>query len=220
MAYFDNWLLFCVLFGLLLIVTFIMMRQSENFYTKDPIVRKFSIMEVEVPATYKELTNIIKGLYSLPQEESQKSLNSLKGQLLLDFIFMPLAYGSIFFLCFRVAHKMQLSAGRLVFIVLAFLQVLPLICDIIENIYLLGKIKSLRQENDVRDLNQSKIQEKKHKRYLWMEAAKWGISLTATVCAISAICYFWLTGNYTSSSLYFMLIVLAEAFLFWLLAKF
>jgi hypothetical protein len=30
-----------------------------------------------------------------------------------------------------------------------------------------------------------------------MEAIKWGTALTATVCALSAICYFWLTGGYS-----------------------
>src|SRR2546430_11247583 len=92
----NVWLLFTVFFGLFLIITFIMMKQSQNFYTKDVIVRKFSIMELQIPASSKELFNLIKGLYDLPSVESQKSIKALKGQLKLDFLFMPLAYGSIF----------------------------------------------------------------------------------------------------------------------------
>lgn len=209
MAYIDNWLLFSILFGLLLIVIIIMKKQSENFYTKDPIVRKFSIMELEVPATPKELANIIKGLYDLPDTKSGKSIKALKEQLKIDFLFMPLSYGCIFLLCWRVANKMQLDFGYYLFKGLAFIQLVPLICDIIENIYLLGKIRQ-----DVKETI-----EKKHKQYLWMEAVKWGIALTATVCSVSAVCYFWLTGNYSVTSFFYLLIILVEIVIFLIVVK-
>src|SRR3954463_7106466 len=101
--YLNNWLLFTVAFTLLLIVSLIMQKQSDNFYTQDVIVRKFSIMELEMPATSRELYNLVSGLFRLPPDESRRSLRALRGQLWLDFLFMPLAYGSIFLLCWRVA---------------------------------------------------------------------------------------------------------------------
>ncbi len=207
---FDNWFLFTVFFSLLLIVLFIMMKQSQHFYTKDPIVRKFSIMELEVPATPKELKNLIKGLYELSPKEAEKSVAALLSQLKLDFLFMPLAYGSIFLLSWRVANKMQLNFGYYIFIGFAFLQIVPWVFDIIENVYLINKIKRDVKETD----------EKKHKQYLLMEAAKWGIALTATVCSISAVCYFWLTGNYSSTSFWYLLIFLTETIIFILGVKF
>ena len=92
---------------------------------------------------------------------------------------------------------------------LAFIQLVPLIYDIIENIYLLGKIRQDIKETD----------EKKHKQYLWMEATKWGIALTATVCSVSAVCYFWLTGNYSVTSFYYLLIILVEIVIFLIVVK-
>ena len=208
-TYFDNWLSFTILFGLLLIVTFIMMKQSRNFYTKDVVIRKFNIMELEMPATPTELMNIIKGLYLLPPLQSKKSISALRAQLKLDFLFMPLAYGTIFLLNWRVAHKMQSQPGYYMFLAFAFLQLVPWVCDIIENIYLLGKIKP----------EPGMTNEKKHKNYLIMEGAKWGITLTAVVCSVSAAAYFWLTGNYSSGSFYFLLIVLVEVIIFLIAVK-
>jgi len=186
------------------------MKQSRQFYTKDPVIRKFSIMELEVPATPKELVNLVTGLYKLPDPQSARSVAALKGQLKLDFLFMPLAYGSVFLLGWRVANKMQLSIGYYVFISLAFLQIVPWICDIIENIYLLGKIS--------KDVKESSV--KLHQQYLWMEVAKWGIALTTAVCCMSAIGYFWLTGNYSETSLRYLWIFLAEIIVFLLAVKF
>ncbi len=209
-TYFDNWLVFAIVFGLLLIVSFVMMKQSLNFYTKDVVVRKFSIMELEVPATAKELVNCIKGIYLLPPAQAAKSISALKAQLRIDFLFMPLAYGSVFLLCWKVAHKMQFQFGHYVFLALAFLQLVPWVCDIIENLYLLKKISPEPKETDA----------KTHKNYLRMEAAKWGIALTAVVCALSAVCYFWLTGNFSSHSFWFLLIGLGELIIFALAKRF
>ncbi|CAN5119498.1 hypothetical protein BH11BAC6_BH11BAC6_01390 [soil metagenome] len=209
--YLNNWLLFAIFFGLMLLLTFIMMLQSRQFYTKDVIVRKFSIMELEVPASPKELVHIIKGLSLLPAPQSQKTIAALKAQLKLDFLFMPLVYGSVFFLCWRVAIKMNLHFGHYVFLGFALLQLVPWICDIIENIYLLNKINQGAQVTETTD--------KKHTAYLYMEAFKWGIVLTATACALSAVCYFWLTGSYSATSFNYMLIVLAEIAVFAFIVK-
>jgi len=198
--YFNNWLLFTIAFTLLLVVSFIMQLQSRHFYTQDVIVKKFSIMELEVPATAKELYNIITGLFQLPPDVSARSLRALRRQLWLDFLFMPLAYGCIFLLCWRVAHKMHLFAGYLVFMALAIGQIIPWICDIIENCFLLSQLKP-----DVKAMSEGK-----HRWYLRMEALKWGLALMATVCGIGAVAYFWCTGEYTVDSLRYFAVVIVE----------
>ncbi len=137
--YLNNWLTFTIAFSLLLIITYLMMKQSRHFYTQDVVERKFSIMELEIPATPTELRNLISGLFRLSPEQSQQSLRALRGQLLLDFVFMPLAYGCIFLLCWRVAGKMSFGFGKIVFLAFAFGQALPWICDIIENLFLLSR---------------------------------------------------------------------------------
>jgi len=173
-------------------------------------VRKFGIMELELPATPTELVNLMKGLYLLPAPESQKSISALRTQLKLDFLFMPLMYGSVFLLTWKVAQKMQFPFGHYLFLALAFLQLVSWTCDIIKNVYLLGKIRA----------EPGMSSEKTHKNYLKMEGAKWGITLTAAVCSVSAVFYFWMSGNYSSNSFYFLLIVFGEVIIFIVAAKF
>lgn len=206
--YLDDWLLFAITFALLLFVTTMMSALSLDFYTKDIVLRKFSIMELEIPANPRELVNLIKGLY-LPEPRLKRSVRALKRQLKLDFLFMPLAYGSIFLLCWRVSHKAISPIAQNVFYWFAVLQCIPWICDIIENIYLLRKIHP--------DPVQSS--DRLHKYYLGMEALKWGLSLIAAVSAVSAVCYYWLTGGYTLHSFLYLLIVAGEVILFLVAGK-
>ena len=198
--YLQNWVLFSIVFGMLLLVTFMMMKQSAHFYTVDSVRRKFSILELEIPSKPQELVNVIKGFYLLPTEESKKTLRAVKGQLRLDFLFMPLAYGAIFLLCYRVANKTQIEFGRYIFFALAYLQIIPWICDVIENIFVLNKIKPDPEPSSA----------KVHKTLMIMEGLKWGLALIGTICAIGAIFYFWLSGQYSEHSLIYLGIVAGE----------
>ena len=56
-------MLFCIAFGLMLFFSLIMGLQSRHFYTMDVVKKKFSIMDLELPATPTELVNLIKGLF-------------------------------------------------------------------------------------------------------------------------------------------------------------
>lgn len=206
----SNWSLFCILFGGMLLLTFIMRLQSVHFYTRDVVVRKFSIMELELPSTPKELANLVKGLYRLPEEQSMQAVRALKSQLYTDFLFMPFAYGTVLLFCLHAARKMNTSIGTGLFIILAFLQLLAWLLDIIENIYLLGKIKPAAEESVPAV----------HKAYLIMECCKWGIALGSTICAVAAFFYFWLIGNYNFGSLIYPLILFGEIILFVLAGKF
>ncbi len=198
----------CIAFGLLLVTIFIMHLQSRQFFTLDVVLRKFSIMELEFPASAHELVDVIKGIYALPDFQLQKTIRALKGQLIIDFFFMPAAYASIFLICMQVSSKMS-SIGHWIFAVLAWLQIIPWICDIVENVYLLKKIKP-----------EPAISKKAiHKAYLWLEATKWGIPLLATVCGLSALFYYWVTGNYSFSSLQYLLIIAGEFVLFVVIVK-
>ena len=206
-----SWAFFCVTFGLMLFFSFIMGIQSRNFYTKDGVEKKFSIMELELPASPKELVNLIRGLYRLPEKrESIKAISALRRQLYIDFLFMPFAYGSIFILCMLVSTKMQSSFGFKIFYIFAWAQIIPWLCDIIENIYLLRKMKPHPPVSSVAV----------HKAYLLMECIKWGISLGAAICAVAAICYFWLAGHYEVHSLNYLAIITGEVIVFALMGKF
>jgi hypothetical protein len=202
-----DWNYFCIFFGAMLLISFIMSFQSTNFYTMHVVIRKFNIIDLEFPANARELVTLIRGIFLLPAKLSRKSLHALRKQLYLDFLFMPALYGSIFILCMKVSSKMS-SFGHGLFAVLAWAQCIAWLCDIIEDIYLLKKIRP-----------RTKVSKPAvHMAYMALEICKWGIALTASVCSIAAMFYFWLVGRYSGHSIPYLLIVAAEIIVF-LIAK-
>lgn len=205
----SSWPLVCIFFGIMLFLVLLKRWQSTFLYTKDVVVRKFSILDMEIAATQIELVNIIKGLYQLPDQKRQPSISALKTQLYVNFIFMPFVYGFIALLCLQVSRKMSLAAGTNIFVIFAFLQFVSWLFDIIENIYLLGKIKP----------SVSVSSPKIHKVYLIMESIKWGIALISAICAVAALFYFWLSGNFGAGVLKYLLTFIVEILVFFLLSK-
>src|SRR5689334_4300544 len=102
-----TWLFFCITFCLVQLTTLVMGIQGRKFCTHDGETRKFSILDLEFAANAKEINNIIQGIFSLPNAQALKVVKALKGQLIVDFLFMPAAYGSIFLLCMRTATKLS-----------------------------------------------------------------------------------------------------------------
>ena len=179
----------------------IMGQLSKRFYTNDGTVRSFSVLDLEFAASSTEITSLIKGIYLLPDVvKGRAAVKALKRQLYVDFIFMPAAYGSVFLACHKVGTMLATHWGQAVFAVLAWLQVLPWLCDVLENCYLLGKIVP----------EPSVTPPKYFKLYQFNELIKWGLSLTGAVCSIAALFYFWLAGHFSPGSLVYLLIVVAE----------
>ncbi|MEC5144990.1 hypothetical protein [Chitinophaga sp. 212800010-3] len=200
-----GWTWLCILTAVMLLTSWIMHLQSREFYMLDVVMRKFSILDMQFPATPGELPALIKHIYALPEAARQRTLSALRGQLWVDFLFMPAAYGSIFLLCLEVAAKMPpLSVCASLFSCLGWLQLLAWICDIIENIYLLQKIRP-----DPVPSTQAA-----HRTYQWIEFIKWGVSLTGMVSALSALLFFWVSGQYVTASLIYLLVLAAEAGVF------
>lgn len=191
-----------------LLASLVMSRLHNNYFTLHVFVRKFSLIDLKSPATPLELSTYINGIFLLPKHLQQKSLQSLKGSLYIDFILMPLLYGTIFLLSMLLSQKLS-SRGQLLFEVLAWAQIIAFICGIISNIYLLQKIhpQTKPSSNSVHFLLQI------------IENSKWAVSLSAVVCSISIIVYFWFTGNYLYSSIHFILIIIAEIILFFIVKK-
>lgn len=203
-----SWLYFCLIFGMALICSWIMSLLSTNFYTLHVVIRKFSMIDLEFPASPQELATYIKGIFKLPEALSKKSLRALKTQLYVHFLFIPFAYGALFIACMKVSSKMSYF-GHALFAVLAWIQIIPLIFDILESIYLLKRIKPNPEISNV----------KVHNAYLFLEISKWVIALTAATCCFGAAFYFWLTGMYSINSLHFLLIAVAEIIIFFTLKK-
>lgn len=210
MAFYLNfgWMSFCIVFGAMLLLNYLMSFQSKSFYTEHVVIRKFSMLDLEFPASALELVTYIKGIFKLPAGLAKKTLKALKGQLYFDFIFMLALYGSIFILCMKVSMKLTFF-GHGLFAFFAWLLFIPLLCNIIENIYLLNKIRP--------DPVVSKPAI--HKGYQILQMGKWIIALTAAVCSIAAIFYFWLIGRYSYDSLNYLVITVGEIIIFFILKK-
>jgi len=199
---------FCVIFGLMLLLGAFAKLLSKNFYTLHVFVRKFSILDLEFPDSPLELTTYIRGIFLLPKELSRRSLRSLKSYLYLDFIFIPLVYGSLFLLCLLISNKFTFL-GHYIFLILAWLQIIPFICDATKNFFLLKKIRPDAQ------VSTNVI----HKAYLALEKVKWLLALVATVFSLSALFYFWVTGKYSTGSFRFLIIIIIEIAVFFILRK-
>lgn len=201
----SGWVLFCVAVAVLLLAALAMQYYGEFFVTRDVLVRDFTIFDLEFASTEREIENTLGGIIRLPPDESAKVIVSLKRHLYIDFLFMPAAYGAIFIACMKVAWKMPEPAASL-FSLLGWLQIVAFLSDGIENFYLLVKIA---RANAV------------HQRsfitfgtYRLLEILKWGSSLLAVVCVLSAFLYFWVSGLFMGQSLKYLLIVAIELIAF------
>ena len=203
-----SWIYFCITFGVAIFLHLLMGLQSNNFFTKHVVIRKFSILDFEFPPSAQELVSFIKGIFNLPDDLVNKTLKALKRQLWLDFLFMPGLYGCIFILSMKVSMKM-IYFGHKLFAVLAWIQFIAWFCDIVENIYLLNKIRP-------EPVISSPVV---HKSYEILEVIKWGIPLLAAVCSIAAIFYFWLVGLYSYDSLNYIFIIIVEIIIYFILKK-
>lgn len=203
-----SWGCICLTFGAAILIGFFMYLLSKNFYTLHVFVRKFSMLDLEFPVSALELTTYIKGIFLLPKELSQKSLHSLKRRLYLNFLFIPLKYLTVFLLCIRLSQKMS-YLGDYIFIILAWIQIIPTVCDLIENFYLLQKLHPDAEISSPAT----------HKNYQLMARTKWGVFLVAVVCSISSLCYFWLIGNFSSHSLKYLIILIAELVVIFILVR-
>lgn len=206
----SGWVLFCVAAAVLLLVALAMQFYGGFFMTKDVLVRDFHILDLELASSEMEIDNTLKGIVKLEPADSSKVIHALKSHLYADFLFMPAAYGIIFIACMKVAWKMP-EPGATFFSALAWLQIVAFACDILENIYLLGKISRLNSEYKPSFL--------KFPSYQMLEVLKWGLSMLAAVCVLSAFLYFWISGLYMGQSLPYLLIVAAELAVFALLMK-
>lgn len=204
----TDWMYFCIAVGIALLVNLLMSFVNKKFFLMHVVIRKFSILDLEFPASAQELATIVKDIFKLPGDLLKKTLKALKTHLYLDFIFMPALYISIFIFSMNVAMKM-IYFGHKLFGILAWLQLVSWACDIVENIYLLNKLRP--------DAVVSKPAIEKG--FAILEIVKWGIPLITLVCSFAAIFYYWLVGNYSHHSLYFISTLIMELVIFLILKR-
>ena len=203
MVLIDNpWFYFCIAFAVMLLATWLMGMQGAYLFTKDPLRRKFSMMEMEFPDNKSDLSYLVRGIYQLP-DEAAKTIKALRIQLLVDYLlFIPATYGGIFILCMATASKLTSTVGIYFFTIVAWGQCLCFALDYIENTYFWIIIGNRDLPVPAGD-GTFKLMEV-------LEALKWGFSLVGGIGGFSAIVYFWLSGEYVASSLQFIVVFFAE----------
>ncbi len=207
----SGWTLYCIAVAILLITALPIQYYGAFFTTRDVLVRDFNILDLQLASTEMEIDNTLKGITQLPPAASAKVIRALKNQLYIDFLLMPAVYGTIFISCMKVAWKMP-EPGMIFFSLLGWLQIVAWICDIMENCYLLGKTGRLNKEY--------KPSYMRFRGYQVIEVLKWGLSMLATVCVLSALLYFWISGLYMEQSLKYLLMIVLMLIVFFVLIKF
>jgi len=177
-------IIFLICFADAWISTVIMGRQSKAFFTMGTVRKPFSIFDLEFPASPVSAANLLLGIGLLGEEAALKVKRALRGQLYVDFLFMPGVYVGILILCRGAALKTGHWPGTF-FCALAYLQLLAWLLDITENLILLSLIKRPRP-----------FSQGQFKAYGFMELFKWGLPLIGFACASSTLLYFWITGSY------------------------
>lgn len=127
----------CIIVGL---ISYLLMKaQSRHFLTLARIRQPFSIFDLQFSASKDELERLLGGIKRLDEREAESSSKALRKNLWLDFLLMPCIYIGITLVCFMTYGLMD-SLGKYVFVFLGFLQVIPWLCDIYENTFLLRRI--------------------------------------------------------------------------------
>jgi hypothetical protein len=203
-----TWAVFCVAFGIMLLLNFLMSLQNRKFFRWHMGIAKFGMLDLEFPSSGQDLNELINEIYKLPGSLPAKTVRAVKTQLKLDFLYMIFGYGAVFVLCFKVSMKLS-GFGHHFFSVLAWLQCIAIVCDIFENVYLIYKLRPGLPVPSKLMLN----------LYLLMEVIKWGLPLTAVVCSTSAIAYFWFAGNFSDQSLLYFGTAVLEILIYLLIRK-
>jgi hypothetical protein len=205
----NPWMCFVVLVGIALLTSIAMSVLAKKFRTHYGVTRKFSITDLEFPSSRRDYHKIINGIYRLP--DSAKILSALRGNLLVDFLFMPAIYGLIFILCMSVSTKMESRWGEFGFQLFAWLQLLAWLLDMIENIYMLSHLKEVKMDQTFKDAPM--------RAFKYMVHTKWIIALLGGICSSMVLLCFWLEGKYDPANLPFLLIFAIEVVLFVLLMR-
>lgn len=210
MQAYINWMSFCIAVAFVIAFAYLMQIIARSFITRDVLRKSFGIFDLEFAASELELNNLLRGINKLEPPQAKKVFRALRTHLYVDFLFMPAAYGALFIACMLVANKMPLP-GLVFFSILAWLQAAAWVSDIVENIYLLKKIR--QHENQSLQGAGTNF----FPLFQALQIIKWGAALLALVCVLSSLMYFWIAGFYSPGTLKYILIFASEVLVFGIL---
>jgi hypothetical protein len=189
-----------VTYTLLLIAAIWMRALARHFFfrDKDGLRRVFSIFDLQFPVSDKELTQMIGNM--LPGV-----VKAVRLHLWVDFLFMAGFYPTIALLCIILGYKT--GNGVYFFWLMGALQGVAWICDISENIWLLRKLRKPGPN-------------KQFRTYSFFVYTKFILAYAGWGVALPVAFYFWMTGDFQTSTIPYAAAMLGEtALAVWLLQK-
>ncbi len=189
----NLWYWFAAALALQLVFGLLKARQQRKFrYLRGAAITKFSIMDLELPASPASICNIMSGIDNLPPADAAQTRRALRMNLLLDFVYMAGAYPAIFLLCTYCAGHMESGGiGYWIFKGLAFLLIPAWIADLVENFFLLRQLR-----------RPAVTKLWFYNAYRFMVQFKWAVIGIAGICAVSDQVYNWLVGRYEPGLVY------------------
>jgi hypothetical protein len=173
---------FCLALGAALLLS-LLLEQIETRFVKNKARKEqpFTMLDLEFPADRQDLERVLWDIARLGEARALRVRRAIRTHLFLDYLFMPFAYGAIFFLSMLVAGKFPAgSAGQTGFALLAWAQLIAWACDIAENAVLWRQVRQDPQP-------MSKLVFNSFVTLVW---GKWGIALAGVALGLSMAAYF------------------------------
>lgn len=171
----NLYVLFLPFLAIFIVTTIMMARIAKKFITKNN--RPFSIFNLEFPGSDENLSSLV-----LKMNDDVKQ--SVKKHLYVDYVFMAGVYPGIAILCFIAAGAADSEIGSKILLAMGWLQIVPWICDIIENIILLKKIN-----------HPLPIKENLYRLLKYLVGTKFFIAVLGVISTIFSLVYIWLIGG-------------------------
>lgn len=193
-------LYFLITYTIVLITAIWMTRIARRFFfrDRDGLRRIFNILDLQFPVSDSELTGMIRDM--LPGVRKAVRLH-----LWVDFLFMAGLYPSIALLCYMLGEKTGM--GIYFFWIIGALQGGAWLCDILENVFLLRKLRKPEPG-------------KQFSSYSFFVYTKFIIAYAGLGVTLPVAFYFWMTGDFSTATVPYAMALLAEtALALWLLNR-
>lgn len=200
---------FCLALGATLLLS-LLLEQIETRFVKNKARKEqpFTMLDLEFPADNEDIARVRWDIAQLDQARALQVHRAIRTHLILDYLFMAAAFGSVFLLCMQVAGKFPAgSVGQTGFALLAWAQLAALGCDMAENAVLLRQIR----KDPIKPMTPFAF--KHFFRLVW---AKWILVLAGLALGLSIAGYFWLKGAYAPATLRYVGIVGIEFLAFFI----
>lgn len=188
------WPHFILHFTFFLLTTLWMSDLARRFRTVDTDLGEvpFSIFDLLFPSSETELCKLL-------SRATPDGKRALRIHLWVDFLFMLAVYPMIAILCYALGEKTGI--GKYFFWLVAALQFVAFLFDILENLYLLRRLRKPQASGGFG-------------RFTFFVYAKFILSFLGVAVTLPLIFYFWMTGTTAAGTLQYIGIAILEVVVF------